>query len=124
MKKQAMKTATILSMIIAMASFVGCGGEHAHEGQAEEVQTEVEKHAHVHYACPMDCEEGKTYEAPGQCPVCKMDLVEVDEVAETEVEATHGHEHTYACPMHAEITGHAGDKCSKCGMELEEVPSE
>lgn len=25
----------------------------------------------------------------------------------------------YACPMHPEITGSKGDKCSKCGMELE-----
>ena len=25
----------------------------------------------------------------------------------------------YACPMHPEITGKAGDKCSKCGMALE-----
>ena len=25
---------------------------------------------------------------------------------------------TYACPMHPEITGKKGDKCSKCGMKL------
>lgn len=29
------------------------------------------------YQCPMDCEEGKTYEKPGKCPVCEMDLEEV-----------------------------------------------
>jgi len=29
----------------------------------------------------------------------------------------------YACPMHPEITGQKGDKCSKCGMELTEVKS-
>lgn len=28
---------------------------------------------------------------------------------------------TYACPMHPEITGKEGDKCSKCGMKLEPV---
>ena len=28
----------------------------------------------------------------------------------------------YACPMHPEVTGKAGDKCSKCGMALEAVP--
>jgi hypothetical protein len=32
-----------------------------------------------------------------------------------------GHEHTYACPMHPEVTGHQGDKCTKCGMPLEEI---
>jgi hypothetical protein len=26
------------------------------------------------YQCPMDCEKGKTYDKPGSCPVCKMDL--------------------------------------------------
>ena len=28
---------------------------------------------------------------------------------------------THACPMHPEITGKKGDKCSECGMELTEV---
>ena len=27
----------------------------------------------------------------------------------------------YACPMHPEVTGKEGDKCSKCGMKLEGV---
>lgn len=31
------------------------------------------------------------------------------------------HETVYACPMHPEITGKEGDKCSKCGMDLEVV---
>ena len=26
------------------------------------------------FACPMDCEKGKTYPQTGSCPVCKMDL--------------------------------------------------
>ena len=30
-------------------------------------------------------------------------------------------EHEYACPMHPEITGKEGDKCSKCGMDLKMV---
>ena len=27
----------------------------------------------------------------------------------------------YACPMHTEITGKEGDRCTKCGMLLTEV---
>jgi len=27
----------------------------------------------------------------------------------------------YACSMHPEVTGKKGDKCSKCGMDLDEV---
>ena len=34
------------------------------------------------------------------------------EHSETLVEATH------VCPMHPEVTGLAGDTCSKCGMDL------
>lgn len=26
------------------------------------------------YICPMNCEKGKTYDQPGSCPVCHMDL--------------------------------------------------
>jgi hypothetical protein len=28
---------------------------------------------------------------------------------------------TYSCPMHPEVTGKKGDKCSKCGMELQKT---
>jgi hypothetical protein len=31
----------------------------------------------------------------------------------------HGHEHSFACPMHPEVTGKEGDNCPKCGMKLE-----
>lgn len=27
----------------------------------------------------------------------------------------------YACPIHPEVTGKEGDKCSKCGMKFEPV---
>jgi hypothetical protein len=27
----------------------------------------------------------------------------------------------YACPMHPEVTGKKGDKCTKCSMDLELV---
>jgi Heavy metal binding domain len=30
---------------------------------------------------------------------------------------------THACPMHPEITGKKGDKCSECKMELTEITS-
>jgi hypothetical protein len=30
-------------------------------------------------------------------------------------------EMAYACPMHPEITGKEGDKCSTCAMKLEPV---
>ncbi len=37
----------------------------------------------------------------------------------TKMEAAHGADHVYACPMHPEVTGKEGDTCPKCGMKLE-----
>lgn len=34
------------------------------------------------YICPMKCEEHKTYDHPGTCPICKMDLVKVSSIEE------------------------------------------
>ena len=34
------------------------------------------------YYCPMHCEGDKTYDKPGDCPVCGMDLVEQPSVSE------------------------------------------
>lgn len=53
------------------------------ETKKEGVKTEIhEGHDHDKddmtsndvYQCPMDCEEGKTYDEEGSCPVCNMDL--------------------------------------------------
>jgi Cu+-exporting ATPase len=42
--------------------------------------SESELHA-VKYICPMECEGDKTYDEPGKCPVCKMNLVPVGKTA-------------------------------------------
>ncbi len=34
------------------------------------------------------------------------------------------HAHTYACPMHADVTGKEGETCPKCGMKLELVSAD
>jgi len=44
------------------------------------------------YQCPMDCEEGKTYDKEGKCPVCKMDLKKVEKEVESKKEEKTGHE--------------------------------
>lgn len=49
---------------------------------------------------------------------------ERNESESTEQHDMDGHDHdtmaeaTFACPMHPEVTGKKGDKCSKCGMFL------
>lgn len=38
----------------------------------------------VAYYCPMECEGDKTYDVPGSCPVCKMDLVPKTDLEKSE----------------------------------------
>lgn len=65
------------------------------------------------YYCPMHCEGDKTYDKPGSCPVCGMDLVEQPS-AFVPVQ--------YTCPMHPEIIRDKPGSCPICGMDL--VPLE
>lgn len=64
------------------------------------------------FSCPMKCEGDKTYDKPGQCPKCNMDLKAKKEPVKTEAMKMYG------CPMHADITSDKPGKCSKCGMDL------
>ena len=63
----------------------------------------------------MHCEGDKTYDKPGDCPVCGMDLVE-----EVNLKATSNTQ--YTCPMHPEIVKDEPGSCPICGMDL--VPME
>jgi Cu+-exporting ATPase len=60
------------------------------------------------FYCPMHCEGDKTYNKPGDCPVCGMDLV-----PEVAVNATQ-----FTCPMHSEIVSNEPGDCPICGMDL------
>jgi P-type Cu+ transporter len=65
------------------------------------------------YYCPMHCEGDKTYNKPGSCPVCGMDLVEQPSAKKAV---------RYTCPMHPEIIRDKPGSCPICGMDL--VPME
>ena len=56
---------------------MGCNGGDTHHDDATHHEN-GEHHEHAHYQCPMDCEDGKTYEEAGKCPVCEMDMEEVE----------------------------------------------
>ncbi len=43
----------------------------------ESVEAETPEIAMAEYQCPMQCEGDKTYDEPGKCPKCEMDLKEV-----------------------------------------------
>ena len=94
-----MSKKTILAMAILLTigfTFTSCKKD-----KKEEVQTEAttEMASNVVYQCPMDCEKGKSYTEPGQCPVCEMDLkskeVDMDGDSEIEIDSTdhEGHDH-------------------------------
>lgn len=54
----------ILTFMTLLALLAACGHNNA----------PIPPGTPVVYACPMDCEKGKTYAEKGACPVCKMDL--------------------------------------------------
>ena len=67
------------------------------------------------FYCPMHCEGEKTYDKPGDCPVCGMDLVE-------EAKTSTNSATEYTCPMHPEVIRDEPGSCPICGMDL--VPKE
>jgi RND family efflux transporter MFP subunit len=70
--------------------------------------------AGLKYHCPMH----PTYIAdkPGDCPICGMRLVPIEEKTAPATEAK------YTCPMHPEVVSDKPGRCPKCGMEL--VPAD
>ncbi|BAX82416.1 copper-transporting P-type ATPase [Labilibaculum antarcticum] len=91
-------------------------------GHAKTVDT-----IHKVYSCPMKCEGEKVYSSEGRCPVCNMNLKEVN------IDLNHAHDRheniqnthseangKYFCPMHCEgnkMYEKSGD-CPVCGMHL------
>ncbi len=49
------------------------------------------EHGVVQYRCPMKCEGEKTYDAPGNCPVCNMKLVPISDSGSPSQVHEHGH---------------------------------
>ncbi len=88
-------------------------GEHKHTPKTKKVKPIGNKKGTFY--CPMRCEGDKTYDKPGDCPVCGMDLVEEVKVGATSSEQ-------WTCPMHPEIVKNEAGSCPICGMDL--VPLE
>ncbi|MDO6761654.1 heavy metal translocating P-type ATPase [Tamlana sp. 2_MG-2023] len=97
------------------------GGKYSIHKSGEHHHTKVEKEKQPKgqgtgtFYCPMHCEGDKTYNKPGDCPVCGMDLVEEQNLSTTSIEQ-------WTCPMHPEIIKDEAGACPKCGMDL--VPME
>ena len=63
------------------------------------------------FYCPMQCEGDKTYDKPGDCPVCGMDLVEEQNLSSPS-------KGKWTCPMHPEVIKDKPGSCPICGMDL------
>ncbi|MCF6214269.1 MAG: cation transporter, partial [Flavobacteriaceae bacterium] len=79
------------------------------EAKEKEVSQKPTKKGNGIFYCSMGCEGDKTYNEPGNCPVCGMHLVEQP----TLVQDT-----KYTCPMHPEIVEDKPGSCPICGMDL------
>ncbi|WP_445385386.1 heavy metal translocating P-type ATPase [Robiginitalea sp. IMCC44478] len=90
-------------------------GDHPHPSKKAEPRKAKGKGSGTFY-CPMHCEGDKTYDKPGDCPVCGMDLVEEQNTASA---ASAGQ---WTCPMHPEVVKDEPGSCPICGMDL--VPME
>ena len=101
MKKSILLFALSLSLGVVLMS---CK-EEKKEAKSEETKTEMqENHAadkadmamNDKYRCTMDCEEGKTYDRPGKCPVCNMEMKKIETKKDGDSEGnTHDHDHDH-----------------------------
>lgn len=73
MKTKIISVITTILLVVGSMSIISCGSN----GDNNSSVQESHNHDHVEYQCPMDCEEGKTYDKEGNCPVCGMELKEV-----------------------------------------------
>ena len=85
-------------------------GKHHHTHDKKNVEKTKGKGTGTFY-CPMHCEGDKTYDNPGDCPVCGMDLVEEQNQSVLSSEQ-------WTCPMHPEVVKDEPGSCPICGMDL------
>ncbi|WP_111710038.1 heavy metal translocating P-type ATPase [Lutibacter citreus] len=85
-------------------------GEHHHHTSIKKEAKPKGKGTGTFY-CPMHCEGDKTYNKPGDCPVCGMDLVEEQNLSINTSEQ-------WTCSMHPEVIKDTSGACPICGMDL------
>lgn len=76
MKKLILVFAIIFTVSLTLNA---CKSEKKEDKTEQKSSDEKEEIAHATYQCPMKCEQDKTYEKEGTCPVCKMKLRKISE---------------------------------------------
>ncbi len=80
------KSTTIVLLLAAVMFLASCGSN-----QSENANTSTEQTVNEVYQCPMKCEGEKTYDKPGSCPVCNMDLEKIKDLNEQHDKNHHNH---------------------------------
>lgn len=100
------KTIKVFMLVLAFGFVItACNNGKKGEDSSQEVKEQKEHAAHDEnaeehdhgyemamavYQCPMKCEEDKTYTEEGACPVCKMDLKEIEVASNDEPKEEEG----------------------------------
>jgi Cu2+-exporting ATPase len=72
-----LKKLLALAILIALVGILTFGVTGCKNGEEIAPEQKVEE-ATEQYACPMKCEDDKTYPKAGDCPVCGMALKKVE----------------------------------------------
>ena len=74
MKKSILILGTAMLLFMGSVALTSCNNA----PKSKNTETEqTDKVVQAKYQCPMKCEGNKTYDEPGKCPKCGMDLKEV-----------------------------------------------
>lgn len=74
MKQQFLKATVFATTVLV---FTACNNNASTESKSGTTTQVSSEHKHS-YRCPMNCENGKTYDKEGRCPVCGMKLEHFD----------------------------------------------
>jgi len=85
-------------------------GQHKEHGHVIHHESKSPLLVNGKYYCPMQCEADRTYDKPGDCPKCGMQLVKEDTISPSAK--------VYTCPMHPDVKQKETGSCPKCGMDL------
>ncbi|MCF6240902.1 MAG: hypothetical protein L3J74_06100 [Bacteroidales bacterium] len=100
MKRKLLTFGIAAAFLIGASLITACGNSENTENHEQHEHMEGEEHM-----------EGDEHNEMDHEKMNMNDDKDSDQTAEA----------TYACPMHPEVTGKEGDKCSKCGMALVKV---
>ena len=103
MKKSLFTFLTAILFTCGSSFLISCG-EQSNETKVQDTEVHdqdltnddgSDDHIAHNYQCPMLCEGDKTYDKPGICPECKMDLEEINREEEHEHHDHDGEAHTH-----------------------------